>query len=81
MNKTSSTLSAKYQVVIPSTLRKKYNLHPGQRLVVADNNRGEIVIDTKSAVAKAYGIAEGLWGTNSDEYLAKLRQDANRDRN
>lgn len=77
----SSTLSAKYQVVIPKKLRKKYNLRPGQQIVLTDNNRGEIIIDTKMAAQNAYGAAKGLWGDNSDQFLTKARQESNRDRN
>lgn len=80
MNNTS-TLSAKYQVVIPKNLRKKYNLHPGQQIVLTDNAKGEIIIDTKMAVQGAYGVAKGLWGDDSDKYLQNVRKEANRDRN
>ncbi|MBL8121686.1 AbrB/MazE/SpoVT family DNA-binding domain-containing protein [Candidatus Saccharibacteria bacterium] len=74
------TLSSKYQIVIPKEVRRKLRLTPGQKIRVTGGENGEAVIRTGSVVDELRGSMKGAWGSNSDEYLRKLRDEANRDR-
>jgi AbrB family looped-hinge helix DNA binding protein len=74
------TLSAKYQVVIPKEVRRKLGIMPGQKIRITGGQNGEAVIRTHSVIDELRGSMKGAWGPNSDEYLRKLREEANRDR-
>ncbi len=77
----SSTVSSKYQVVIPKALRKKVDIRPGQKVYVRVNSHGKLVVDTSSALDDAYGSMKGAWGPDSGKALRQLRDEADRDRN
>jgi len=40
----TTTLSSKYQVVIPKVIRRKYSLKPGQKMEITDTVAGQIVV-------------------------------------
>lgn len=69
------TLSDKYQVVIPKSVRKGLKLKPGQKLRVSLNKSGDITIKTGSVLDELYGSMKGAWGPDSDKYLRKLRDE------
>lgn len=77
---TTSTISAKYQVVIPKELRSRLSLKPGQKVRLSQNKAGNIVIDTSLQTNKLYGSMKGAWGRDSNKYLRELRDEADRDR-
>lgn len=77
---TTSTISAKYQVVIPKELRSRLSLKPGQKVRLSQNKAGNIVIDTSLQTNKLYGSMKGAWGSDSNKYLRELRDEADRDR-
>jgi AbrB family looped-hinge helix DNA binding protein len=53
------TISSKYQVVIPRTIREQFNLKPGQKLLfIAYNNTLRVVI--VPPIEDAEGIFEGI---------------------
>ena len=75
-----STVSTKFQVVIPKALRAKLHIKPGQKVYLESKKPGEITIKTTSLVDKLYGSMPGVWGPDSDAYLKQLRDEADRDR-
>lgn len=70
------TLSDKYQVVIPKTIRKDLGLRPGQKVTVSKAPNGCIAIDT-SPVDQYHGILAGkkLWGSDPAAHVRKARDD------
>jgi AbrB family looped-hinge helix DNA binding protein len=71
----TSTISSKYQIVIPKALRNKMALQPGQRVVMREGKKGEIIVDTTSAAAAVAGKYTGLWGGDSSHYVRELRDE------
>ena len=71
----TSTVSAKYQIVIPKELRKKLQIKPGQRVFLETNRAGDIVVSSDSQVEKSLGILKGAWGKNSDDYAQNMREE------
>jgi len=54
-----TTISSKYQIVIPKNIRKLYNLKPGQKLVfIPYKNSLRVVI--MDSIEQAYGFLEGI---------------------
>jgi AbrB family looped-hinge helix DNA binding protein len=74
---TSSTVSAKYQIVIPKALRKKLEIKPGQKVYFRQNKKNELVIDTKSPIEDLYGAFEDdrIWGDDPAETIRKDRDE------
>jgi AbrB family looped-hinge helix DNA binding protein len=70
-----STVSAKYQVVIPKKLRAKLQIKPGQKVYLSSNKRGEIIVKTTSVVSEMYGSMKGAWGHDPDKELKKMRDE------
>ncbi len=69
-------VTIKGQITIPKSLRKRYGIHPGTEVEVADSH-GEIVVRKtagKSAVDRVYGVLKGRtpWRT-ADELVKRLR--------
>ena len=54
-----ATISSKYQVVIPSTLRKLFKIKPGQKVFIYYDN-GSIRIEQKINIKDYFGIAKGV---------------------
>ncbi len=70
-----STLSNKYQVVIPKAIRKGLNLRPGQKLRVTKTKDGSIVLSTRSSLDEFVGSVKGVWGDSPVEYIRKQRDE------
>lgn len=69
-------VTTKGQITIPKNIRKRYGIHPGTEIEVADSN-GEIVVrkaGSKNAVDRVYGILKDrtTWQA-SDELVKRLR--------
>lgn len=62
-----TTISSKYQVVIPKQAREHLNLKPKQKLTVIEKDKMLILIP-KSSLEDLRGIATG---TNTDDYRDK----------
>lgn len=75
----TSTISSKYQIVIPKELRKQLSIKPGQTVYLSSRPDG-VLVQTTSRVEKLYGSMEGAWGSDSEAYLRGLRDEANRNR-
>ena len=55
----ATTISTKYQVVIPQRIREQYNLKPGQKLIfIPYRNSLRVVI--VPPVDEGYGFLEGI---------------------
>jgi AbrB family looped-hinge helix DNA binding protein len=55
----ATTISSKFQVVIPKKIREQYNLKPGQKLVfIPYKNSLRVVI--VPPIEQAYGFLEGI---------------------
>jgi AbrB family looped-hinge helix DNA binding protein len=55
----ATTISSKFQVVIPKKIRRQYNLKPGQKLVfIPYRNSLRVVIAPD--IDQAYGFVEGI---------------------
>jgi AbrB family looped-hinge helix DNA binding protein len=59
-----STISSKYQVVIPREVRKQFNLKPGQRIAFIPFNKTLRVVIV-SPIEQARGI---LYGMDTEGY-------------
>lgn len=62
-----TTISSKYQIVIPKRAREHLNLKPGQKLTVIEKEKMLILIP-KSSLEDLRGIAAG---TKTDDYRDK----------
>lgn len=71
----SSTVSPKYQIVIPKQIRDKLNLKPGQRVYLTSARNGVIKVDTRSRIEALAGKYKGVWGDNPDKYICELRDE------
>jgi AbrB family looped-hinge helix DNA binding protein len=59
MKMETTTISSKFQVVIPRKIRQHYNLKPGQKLVfIPYKNSLRVVV--VSAIEEGYGFLEGI---------------------
>jgi AbrB family looped-hinge helix DNA binding protein len=55
----ATTISSKYQVVIPKKIREQYHLKPGQKVVfIPYKNSMRVVI--VPPIEEGYGFAEGI---------------------
>ncbi len=71
----TSTISSKYQVVIPKEIRKKLNIKPGQKVSISQEKGGKVVINTNSVIDELFGKYPGYWGKDSDKYIRNLRNE------
>jgi len=55
----SVTISPRYQVVIPKTIRKALNLRPGQRMQVVESN-GRIELIPERDIKDLRGFLRGI---------------------
>ncbi len=62
-----TTISSKYQIVIPKPARENLNLKPKQRLTVIEKD-GMLILIPQSSIEELRGIAAGA---NIDEYREK----------
>jgi AbrB family looped-hinge helix DNA binding protein len=58
-----STISSKYQVVIPKEIREKFNLKPGQQIMFIPYQKSLRVVVVPS-IEEAYGMLKGM---NTDD--------------
>ncbi|MCL2503406.1 MAG: AbrB/MazE/SpoVT family DNA-binding domain-containing protein [Coriobacteriia bacterium] len=56
---TTVTISPKYQVVIPKHIRKKLNLHPGQRIQAVEYD-GRIELVPMRSIQSMKGFLSGI---------------------
>lgn len=70
-----STVSSKYQIVIPKDLRNQLGIKPGQRVHLSAGKNGTIIVDVSSRVEKLAGKYTGLWGEDSSQYVKELREE------
>jgi AbrB family looped-hinge helix DNA binding protein len=54
-----STISSKYQVVIPKEIREKFNLKPGQQIMFVPYQKSLRVVIVPS-IDEAYGMLKGM---------------------
>ncbi len=75
----NTTVSTKYQVVIPKAVRKQLGIHPGQKLHVEANKDGSIRItrdetpQSTSVIRKYAGSLHNVWG--GEDPAGWLRKD------
>lgn len=55
----TSSISSKYQIVIPTAVREKLHLHPGQRLQVIESS-GIITLVPEVPLKTLKGFVKGL---------------------
>lgn len=55
----ATTISSKYQVVIPKRIRQQFNLKPGQKLIFIPYKHSLRVVILPS-IDQAYGYLEGI---------------------
>ena len=56
---TQSTLSTKYQLVIPREIRKRFHLHRGQRMIFLV--KGDVIsLVPERSLSEIRGLAKGL---------------------
>ncbi len=70
-------VTSKGQITIPKGIRKRYGIHPGMEIEVADSN-GDIVVrkaGSKNAVDRVYGILKGRISWQSSDALVKQLRD------
>ena len=58
----TAIVSSKYQIVIPSSLRKEIKIKPGQKVFIYNDN-GSIRIEQKINIKDYFGIAKGVDST------------------
>jgi AbrB family looped-hinge helix DNA binding protein len=78
MNTCTSTVSPKYQVVIPKELRKKLQIQPGQKVSFSLSRRGQIVMesprDALADIQKAFA-GKHVWGHDPVATIRKQRDE------
>ncbi len=73
-----TTVSSKYQVVIPKAERQRVGLSPGQQLTVRATAGGDIVISQRSVLSAVAGAGTEAWRAGKvtpDQYLQQLREE------
>jgi AbrB family looped-hinge helix DNA binding protein len=73
-----STISTKYQVVIPLDIRRSLGLKPGQKVKFSVGKDKKVEIDTRSPVSMLAGKYTGYWGDKPEEYVRKIRDEWDR---
>lgn len=73
----TAKLSRKYQIVVPKEVRKKMNLHVGERVAVygVDENRAMLVRRPKSYADALQGLGKEVWEAlgGADKYIREER--------
>ena len=76
------TLGDRGRLVLPSELRKRLDLHPGDRLLVTvDDEGGFRVVSGREVARRAFGLYRDLAPGRSlaDELIAERREEARRE--
>lgn len=69
----TSTVSNKYQIVIPKKIRQQLGIKPGQKLHIQQLTGDSLKITTGSVLDQYVGSLQGVWGPDSDVYIRKER--------
>jgi AbrB family looped-hinge helix DNA binding protein len=74
------TVSSKGQIVIPAEVRRRYEIEPGDQLVVVDL-AGQISLHPVPGdpVEAALGAFKAVPGLSSEEFLAERRRERDRE--
>lgn len=86
-----TTLSSKYQVVIPKVIRRKYCLKPGQKMEITETVAGQIVVRParhapmthQDVIDKYAGVSVGAdtpWKRTGKDPAVWLRKQRDADR-
>jgi AbrB family looped-hinge helix DNA binding protein len=71
----SSTVSAKYQIVIPKNIRRSLGIEPGQRMYLsADKGSDTLIVQTKPDVKRYVGVLQSS-GEDPVVYQRRIRED------
>jgi len=71
----NSTVSSKYQVVIPKEIRRAYDIGAGQRLQFVAEGDGVLVLRTKLDMEQLASKYDDVWGRDgSDEQGIKTSE-------
>jgi AbrB family looped-hinge helix DNA binding protein len=68
----ATTISSKYQVVIPREVRKRFGLKPGQKVVFIPYN-GVLRVVVVPPIEKARGMLKGMNADNMREEVDEAR--------
>lgn len=73
----TTTVSSKYQIVIPKEIRRKLNIKPGQKLRLNENKQGQVVIEPNSIADEYFGMFAGkeIWGKDPVATIRKMRDE------
>jgi AbrB family looped-hinge helix DNA binding protein len=66
-----STISSKYQVVIPKEIREKFNLKPGQQIMFIPYN-GNLSVVIVPTIEEARGMLKGM---NTDDIREEVDEE------
>lgn len=72
-----STVSTKYQIVIPKDVRRRLDIKPGQKVSFEFDAKGKLVValaDPLGSLQKQLG-ARNLWGDDPVETVRALRDE------
>lgn len=75
----TTTISPKYQIVLPRAIRDKLSLKVGQKVYVETTKDGDVLVRTGSKVESLYGSMRKTL-EYADRHVDCLREEANRDR-
>ena len=72
-----SILSSKYQVVIPKDIRRKFNMKPGQKIVITEVD-GTIQLAKSTASRKGWrehigSLPANAWGNDPVKTIRRIR--------
>lgn len=74
-----TTISSKYQIVLPQKVREQLSLNPGQRVYVEATENGDVLVRTSSKVESLYGSMRKTL-KSADVAIERSRAEAERDR-
>ncbi|MGH7195956.1 MAG: AbrB/MazE/SpoVT family DNA-binding domain-containing protein [Candidatus Saccharimonadales bacterium] len=69
----TSTVSSKYQIVIPKELRQKLQIKPGQKVSFELDRNRNLKISATDPVQELKGKYAGKWGSDPVAYIRKQR--------
>lgn len=69
----TSTVSSKYQIVIPSALRKQLNIKPGQKISLEANVDESITVKPLNPLRDLQSKYSGIWGDSPAAYVRAQR--------
>jgi AbrB family looped-hinge helix DNA binding protein len=73
-------VSSKGQIVLPAEIRKKYGLEAGSELVLVEwSGTIHLVPVSDDPIGELRGLARGVPGFSSEEFLAERHRERDRD--